>query len=309
MVCALAAAVCFGLATALQARGARAAQGDAGATGLLVTAMRQAPFVAGLAADTVGFALEVVALRSLPVYAVGAALAASLAVTAVVAGPLVGTRPRGREWGAVAAVCVGLFVLALAAGKEGGGHGGDALRWGTLAGALVVVAAGAGIGALDRVPDKARSAALGLGAGFGFGVVELSVRLLDPLTVRAVLTNPALYALLVGGGAAFLLLTSALHRGSVTAATAAMVLGETVGPALVGVLALNDRTRTGWAPAAIAGFALAVLGGLALARFGEGGAQGPGPTDSEAVREDDGVSPTAPGASGGSVRSGSTRSS
>jgi hypothetical protein len=230
-------------------------------------------------------------------------------VTAVVAGPLVGVRLRAAEWSAVAAVCGGLTVLALASGKEGGGHGGSALRWGTLAAALVVLAAGAGIGALDRVPDRARSAALGLGAGFGFGVVEISVRLLDPLTARAVLTNPALYALLVGGGAAFLLLTSALHRGSVTAATAGMVLGETVGPALVGVLALDDRTRAGWAPAAVAGFALAVLGGLALARFGEGGVSGDGPADGGAAGPDDSVSPGAAGTSGTSPRSGSTRSS
>jgi hypothetical protein len=315
MVCALAAAVCFGVATALQARGARAAGGAAGAAGLLVTAVRQTPYVAGLAADAAGFVLEVVALRALPVYAVGAALAASLAVTAVVAGPLVGTRLRGPEWGAVAAVCGGLAVLALASGKEGGGHGGSALRWGTLAAALVVLAAGAGIGALDRVPAKARSAALGLGAGLGFGVVEISVRLLDPLGFHAVVTNPALYALLVGGGAAFLLLTSALHRGSVTAATAGMVLGETVGPALVGVLALDDRTRAGWAPAAVAGFALAVLGGLALARFGEGGADdadpsaGESPSAREAVRPDDSVSPAAAGTPGRPPRSGSTRAS
>jgi hypothetical protein len=83
--------------------------------------------------------------------------------------------------------------------------------------------------------------------------------------------NPAAYALLIGGGAAFLLLTSALHRGSVTAATAGMVIGETIGPAAVGVAALGDRTREGLAPLAVAGFALAVLGALALARFGEPG--------------------------------------
>ena len=300
MVCALSAAVCFGVATALQAKGARAADGGAGAAGLLVTALRQGAYVAGLAADGAGFALEVVALRSLPVYAVGAALAASLAVTAVMAGPLIGTRLRGQEWATIAAVCGGLAVLALAAGKEGGGHGGAALRWATLAAALVVLAAGAGIGALNHVPAKARSAALGLASGFGFGIVEISVRLIDPLTVHAVLTNPASYALLTGAAAAFLLLTSALHRGSVTAATAGMVLGETVGPALVGVLALDDGTRAGWAPAAVAGFALAVLGGIALARFGEGGA---GPSDGDTA------GPAAAAAPGGPTPSLATGSS
>jgi drug/metabolite transporter (DMT)-like permease len=312
MLCALGAALCFGVATTLQALGARRADEGAGATSLLMSAVRQLPYLLGLAVDAAGFVLEIVALRTLPVYAVGAALAASLAVTAVVAGPLLGTRLRGREWGAVAVVCGGLAVLALASGKEGGGHGGTALRWGVLVAALVVLAMGAGTKLLDRLPATARSAALGLAAGFGFGVVEVAVRLLDPLTVRAVLTNPATYALLVGGGAAFLLLTSALHRGSVTAATAGMVLGETIGPALVGVLALDDRTRSGWAPAAVAGFALAVLGGLALARFGEGGAAGNGAgadPGGGAAGNGGAVSSGSAGTSGSSHRSGSTRSS
>jgi drug/metabolite transporter (DMT)-like permease len=110
---------------------------------------------------------------------------------------------------------------------------------------------------------------LGSGAGVGFGVVEVSVRLIDSLAPSDLLTDAATYALLIGGGAAFLLLTSALQRGSVTTATAGMVIGETIGPALVGVIWLGDRTREGLAWLAVAGFAIAVAGALALARFGE----------------------------------------
>jgi drug/metabolite transporter (DMT)-like permease len=83
------------------------------------------------------------------------------------------------------------------------------------------------------------------------------------------LTNPAAYALLIGGGAAFMLLTSALQRGSVTTATAGIVIGETIGPAAVGVIWLGDRTREGLTWLAALGFAVAVAGALALARFGE----------------------------------------
>lgn len=274
MVCALGSAVCFGVASVLQAMAARAAEPGSGSgvdARLLMRALRQWRYVAGLGLDGVGFLLELVALRSLPIYAVGAALAASLAVTAVTAARLLGARLSGREWAAVAAVCGGLALLGLAAGSEGAGddHGSTALRWGTLVTAALVFAAGAAAG---RLPERSRAAVLGLFAGFGFGVVEVAVRLIDGMTPSALLTNPAVYGLLLGGGTAFLLLTSALQRGSVTAATAGMVIGETVGPALVGVLALGDRTRPGWAPVAIAGFVLAVLGALALARFGEGGA-------------------------------------
>jgi hypothetical protein len=66
-----------------------------------------------------------------------------------------------------------------------------------------------------------------------------------------------------------MLLTSALSRGSVTTAVAGMVVGETVGPALVGVAWLGDRTRPGLGWMVEAGFAVAVIAALALSRFGE----------------------------------------
>ncbi|MEE4541746.1 hypothetical protein V2S66_07150 [Streptomyces sp. V4-01] len=272
MVAALGAAVCFGVASVLQAVATRATAPGTGSgvdARLLARAAKQWKYLAGLGLDTAGFVLELIALRSLPIYTVGAALAASLAVTALAASRMLGVRLAGREWAAVAAVCGGLALLGLSSGGEGDSHGSDALRWATLGAAAVVLALGAAAG---RLPERSRAAALGLGAGCGFGVVEVAVRLIDGIRPATLLANPALYALLLGGAAGFLLLTSALQRGSVTAATAGMVLGETVGPALVGVLALGDRTRHGWAPVAVAGFALALLGALALARFGEGGA-------------------------------------
>ncbi|MEV0279921.1 hypothetical protein AB0I22_26510 [Streptomyces sp. NPDC050610] len=273
MICALGSAVCFGTASVLQAVAARATAPGTGSgvdARLLLRALRQWRYVAGLGLDGLGFLLELVALRSLPIYAVGAALAASLAVTAVVAARVLRVRLSGVEWAAVAVVCGGLAMLGLASGTEGDRTGSTALR----VGVLCVAAAVLGIGALaGRLPGRARAAVLGLGSGIGFGVVEVAVRLIDGLAPADLLTNPAAYALLVGGGAAFLLLTSALQRGSVTAATAGMIIGETVGPALVGVAWLGDRTRAGLTPLAIAGFVLAILGALALARFGEAPAE------------------------------------
>ncbi|MFE4535077.1 hypothetical protein ACFRKB_08335 [Streptomyces scopuliridis] len=265
MICALGSAVCFGTASVFQAVAARAADPGTGSgvdPALLLRALRQWRYTAGLALDGLGFVLQIVALRALPIYAVGAALAASLAVTAVVAARVLNVRLSSTEWAAVAVVCGGLAMLGLASGAEGGRTGSTALRWSLLAVALAVLVAGTVAG---RLPDKPRALVLGLGAGCGFGVVEVSVRLIDSPN----LANPALYALLVAGGAAFLLLTSAFQRGSVTTATAGMVLGETIGPALAGVVWLGDRTRDGLGWLAITGFAVAVAGALTLARFGE----------------------------------------
>ncbi|MFJ8013024.1 hypothetical protein [Streptomyces sp. NPDC096339] len=268
MICALGAAVCFGTASVLQAMAARAAEPGTGSgvdPALLLRAARQWRYLAGLGLDAAGFALQIIALRHVPIYTVGAALAASLAVTAVVASRLLKVRLSRTEWGAVWVVCAGLLMLGLASGEEGSGEGSLALKLGLLGVAVMVLAVGAAAGGL---PDGPRALVLGLASGTGFGVVEVSVRLIDSFSLRELL-NPALYALLLGGGAAFLLLTSALARGSVTAATAGMVLGETIGPAVVGVAWLGDRTREGLTWLAIAGFAVALAGSLALARFGE----------------------------------------
>ncbi|MFD8819211.1 DMT family transporter [Streptomyces sp. NPDC059627] len=267
MVCALAAAICFGTATVLQAMAARAAgDGTGGEAALLLRAVRQWRYVVGLGLDGLGFVFQILALRSLPIYAVSAALASSLAVTAVVAARLLRVRLSGVEWAAVGVVCAGLAMLGLASGPEGDRAGSTTLKWvmlGTAAGVLLLGLAG------GRLSGRGRALLLGLGAGFGFGVVEVSVRLIDTLRPAELFTNPATYALLVGGGAAFMLLTSALQRGSVTTATAGMVVGETIGPAAVGVVWLGDRTREGLTWLAVLGFAVAVAGALALARFGE----------------------------------------
>ncbi|MEV7883269.1 hypothetical protein ACWD3I_12750 [Streptomyces sp. NPDC002817] len=267
MVCALGAAVCFGTATVLQAVAARAAgSGGGGEAALLLRAVRQWRYLAGLALDGVGFLLQIAALRSVPIYAVGAALASSLAVTAVVAARLLRVRLSRAEWGAVGVVCAGLAMLGVASGTEGDLDPPDALKYVMLAVAVGVLLLGLCGG---RLPERGRGPLLGLGAGFGFGVVEVAVRLIDSLEPSELLANPATYALLLGGGAAFLCLTSALQRGSVTTATAAMVIGETVGPALVGVVWLGDRTREGLGWLAVLGFLVAVVGALGLARFGE----------------------------------------
>ncbi|MFD3620236.1 hypothetical protein ACFWWT_34350 [Streptomyces sp. NPDC058676] len=266
-VCALGAAVCFGTATVLQAMAARAADtGGGGEAALLLRAVRQWRYLAGLALDGVGFLLQVAALRSIPIYAVGAALASSLAVTAVVAARVLRVPLSGGEWRAVGVVCAGLAMLGVASGTEGDRGGSVVLAYVMLGVAVVVLVLGLSGG---RLPARGRAALLGLGAGVGFGVVEVAVRLVDSLAPARLFADPAAYALVLGGGAAFLSLTSALQRGSVTTATAAMVIGETVGPAVVGVVWLGDRTREGVGWVAVLGFAVAVVGALVLARFGE----------------------------------------
>src|ERR1700677_2849371 len=272
LLLALGCSVCYGTATVLQAvatRSVDAGDSDSGVDpALLLRALRQWRYLVGIGLDGLGFVLQVAALRLVPIYVVAAAIAGSLAVTAIVAAWLLSTRLSRVEWAAVAVVCASLAMLGLAAGPEGSGHGPPQLGWALLVIVAVVFIAGAAAG---RLSDRTRALVLGLGAGAGFGVVEIAVRLIDSidLTKAAFYTNPAVYAVIVGGLAGFLLLTSALSRGSVTTAVAGMVVGETVGPALVGVVWLGDQTRAGLGWLVVAGFVVAVFATLALSRFGE----------------------------------------
>jgi drug/metabolite transporter (DMT)-like permease len=272
LLLALGCSVCYGTATVLQAAATRAVDSGDGDSGvdpaLLLRALRQWRYLVGIALDGLGFVLQVAALRLVPIYVVAAAIAASLAVTAIVAAWVLSTRLSAMEWAAVAVVCASLAMLGLAAGPEGTAHGPPGLGWALLVIVAVVFAAGAFAG---RLSDRTRALVLGFGAGAGFGVDEIAVRLIDSvdLTQAAFYANPAIYALVAGGAAGFLLLTSALSRGSVTTAVAGMVIGETVGPALVGVAWLGDRTRPGLGWMVEAGFVVAVIAALALSRFGE----------------------------------------
>ena len=267
IVAAVISALGYGIASVLQARAARSEPDTGGVDArLLVRLARRGPFVAGVGLDVVGFIGQFIALRYLAVYVVQAVQAGNLAVTAVAAIPLLGVRLKWREWSAVASVCVGLVLLAAAAGADSPEPVGLAVRWSFLAAAVVVVGLGFLIG---RLKGRFAPAALGFVAGLGFGVVALSARVLTNLSIGPLIANPATYALLISAAASFLFYATGLQRGAVTTVTAAVVITETILPAAIGILVLGDEPRPGLTWLAVLGFVISVSGALMLARFGE----------------------------------------
>ncbi|GAA1613340.1 MULTISPECIES: hypothetical protein [Kribbella] len=273
---ALAAAVAYGLASILQASAAGSSR-DASAANVVA----KPRFVLGMSLDAVGFGVQVAALQVLPLFVVQSALAASLAVTAVAARVL-GVRLGRREWLAVGGVCAGLALLGVSAGSEGTPDVGPGFR--IALGIAVVVLALAWV-LIRLAPRRLHGPALGLVAGLGFGVVAISARIIPSLAPAHLITEPAAYTAVAGGALAMLCYASALQRGGVTTATAMLVVGETVFPALVGLLLLGDRARHGYAVVAACGFVLAVAAALMLARFGEPGHAVSAPAGSPRSRE------------------------
>jgi drug/metabolite transporter (DMT)-like permease len=274
---AVVAALCYGIAAVMQAMAVRAASrrkpGSGTATAalgevdpsLVLRMLGQWRFIASLGLDLVGFVAQLIALRRLPLFAAQAMIAGNLAVTAVVASWLMDLELAWREWLAVAGVIAGVAMLGSSAGAHVvTGVSGDFKL--ALIVAVVGVAA-AGVGA-SRLKAPFRTPALGAIAGLGYGVLAVAARILPSYSVAALVHDPATYAVAAAGIVSFMMYATALEGGSVTVATAAVVLAETAPPALIGVVFLGDHTRPGMAPLAFLGFFLAVVCAVALARFG-----------------------------------------
>jgi drug/metabolite transporter (DMT)-like permease len=262
---ALIAAVLFGCGSIVQTIAARNVPLSAGASHRLVVGLlRQPIFLGSIGLNLTGFVFHLIALRTIPLFLAQSGIAASLAVTALLAQRIFRDPLGRRDWTAVAAVCVGLAVLATSAGDVGDTQQGDAFAWAVFA-ALAAIAATAV--AASRFHGAGATATLGLLAGLGFAGVSVCARLLPDLEPSTVVSSPATYALGLSGGLAFLVYSLALQRGSVTGATGPMIVTQTVTPAVIGLLWLDDQIRPGWWAPALVSFVVTAAGAVALARF------------------------------------------
>ncbi|HTR95434.1 MAG TPA: hypothetical protein VMI73_27190 [Trebonia sp.] len=298
LTAALVAALFYGIASVMQSVAAHEASNrrpqDAGAggvdPGLLPRMLRQWRFVVSLCLDALGFVAQLIALQRLPLFAVQAIVAANLAVIAVVASLTIKVKLSWREWLAVTGVVAGVGLLGSSAGPEGASQAGVEFK---LALIVAIAALGlVGLAAARLLRDPARTLALGLVAGFGYGVIGIAARVLNGFEPLTLLRDPAAYAVAAAGIVSFMFYATALEGGSVTVATAAVVLAETLPPAVIGVTFLGDRTRPGLEPAAIAGFLLAVASAVMLARFGEADHPGQSPGGQEPQNAAVGSAPT-----------------
>ncbi|MBC2934561.1 hypothetical protein [Nocardioides sp. zg-1228] len=275
LVAAAGAAWCYGVSSILQALASRSAAPVEGLDPrLLVRLLRNWRYVLGVCLDGLGFLLSLVAVRSLPLFVVQSVVASFLAITAILGAVFLRMPLRRLDRIGLVVVVAGLVLVGVSATEDRSVDVSRAEQWGTLVAAVLL---GLAAVPLARLRGAAGATALGAVAGLAYGVTAVASRilpgdlspehLLDE--VGPLLRSPATYALAVAGGVAMLTYSIALQRGSVTRATAPLVVGETVGPALVGLFLLGDQTRAGWGPVAAAGFLLSVCGAVSLARHGE----------------------------------------
>jgi hypothetical protein len=268
LIGALASAVAYGVATVLQSVASRrVATADGFDPRLLVRLAGSLPYVGGLTLDAAGFAASVLALRTLPLFLVQAAVASSVGVTALVAARWLRVPLGRRERTALALLGLGLLLLAVSARPESAVPLTAARQWLVLAGigplaGLVAVA--------GSWPAGRAGVGLAIGAGLGFGGVGIAARAVQlPAHWWQLSTSALLWALVGYAVLATYCYAAALQRGRVTVVAAVTFAVETVVPALVGLALLGDRARPGFGPVAAAGFVVTVGAAVRLARLAE----------------------------------------
>ncbi|WP_223249271.1 DMT family transporter [Williamsia muralis] len=276
-----AAAVAYGLSTVLRALGARKAavaarehdrehqlttEGGPSVSSTVDT-FKTREFILGTSLVVIGFGAGAVAARFLPLFLSQTIVSANLIVTALVGTAVLGIRLHGRDWVAMCVVVASLCALGLSSSHEGGGGEQRSFHYGLLFATCVL----AGLALLAVYKLGKRGAIVGgAAAGLLFGVIAISVRILrgiDPFDIVTLLTDPAAWTIAIAGAVGFYVHTVALQLGQVNGVTAVLVVGETAGPGIIGVVFLNDSAKPGLGWLAVIGFIGAVVGAVLVALY------------------------------------------
>jgi hypothetical protein len=125
-------------------------------------------------------------------------------------------------------------------------------------GAFAVLALGSLLG------SRLGGAGLGALAGLGYAGSAIAVRgvtaPVDAGIVLAALAVPSLSLV------AFWLYSRGMHGGAISATSAALIVGQTFVPALLGVALLGDEVRDGWWWSIALGLACSTVGAVRLTR-------------------------------------------
>lgn len=266
LLCVAAAAICSGTATILQAVAARRMPVHPRLDHVLVLRLlRSGTYLAALALVAVGSVLSLLALRSLPLFAVQAGRASSLAVSAALATVVLGARLRWVDGAALVGVGTGLVLLARSVAAAPGAAAGSSTE-AVLAGMVVVVVLAAAV-ALRVEPARRAGLLLGALAGVGFAAVAVGARTLPSLAPTALIADPVAWTMGVAGILGLGLGALALQRAAAVATTALMVGVETTLGAGLGMLLAGDRPVVSAELRTAIAFLLVLAGVLVMARF------------------------------------------
>jgi hypothetical protein len=244
--CAVAAAIAYGVSTAVEHAVAHES-GDAASGGGLLRLVRNPRWLAGIAGDTVGLVLHVIALSTGPVLLIQPLLILALPISLPVARRLGGPAPGWPQYRACILVIVGLGAFFVIVRNPGGA---DRLHTQAAVVMLVVVTL-VGLSALAAVHGRGnavRAAVYGAVAGAWFGLVAV---LMDATATAwrfgrlGAFAHPAglvpLIGLIVLGAASLALTQLAFQIGALGASLPANLAADPVVAVVLGALVLHEN--------------------------------------------------------------------
>lgn len=272
VVLSLLSALLFALGTVLQQKASLDAPAAAqGASSRLLLRMARRPtWLAGIAADALGFAAQAVALTVGRIAVVQPLLVTTLVFALPLGARLTHQHVSRRDAGAAALVTVALAVFLITVSPSGGRGFAPARAW-LLAGAALGGAA-ALLALLARSRSrKAKSALLGTAAGLLFGLCAALTKTVGEQVTHGVLTVATdwqLYALAAAGYASMTLNQLALATGALAPAVATSTALDLIASVVLGVTLFHETlaTTTLSAAAGLAALAAALAGIVLLAR-------------------------------------------
>ena len=274
---ALVAALLFSLGTVLMSQVAsRASDEEAAKAGFLLQLARQPRWIAGIAADALGFAAQAGALAIGRLVVVQPLLATAVVFALPLNWMLGGRKPSPRALLAAVAVTVGLGAFLIASDPTGGVDNASATGWIVSFAICAVASVGLILAARGRSPAR-RAALLGTAAGLLFALTAaLTKTTVDQLGdgVLTVFEHWQLYALIVIGYLSMMLSQASLQTGALAPAVATQMALDPIASVLLGILAFDETIHDDAQGVVLALMAFAVmLAGLVYLALHEDGTQ------------------------------------
>jgi drug/metabolite transporter (DMT)-like permease len=270
VVLALAAALCFSLGTVLQQQvAAKASEQEARRAGFLLRLARRPRWLAGIAADALGFVAQAIALAVGRLVVVQPLLATSVVFSLPLGARLGGRRVVRRDMVAALAVTAGLGIFLVVADPTGGTEDATTAAWVVSFGVTAVICTALALAARGRPPAR-RAGLVGAAAGILFGLsaalTKATVERIDE-GVLEVVADWHLYALIVVGYVSMSLSQTSLQTGSLAPAVATQMSLDPVASLLLGIFAFDETVHEDAAGliAALAAFAVMIAGIVVLA--------------------------------------------
>lgn len=243
-VLALVAALMFALGTVIQQREAiKVPDEEAASAGLLIRLARRPAWLAGIAADALGFVAQAAALGIGRVIVVQPLLATSVVFALPLGAKLSGQRLVRRDVWAAIAVTAGLGAFLAISDPQGGRDDAPITAWIAAGGALCAAAALLTVAGLRGAPRR-KAAMLGTAAGLLFGLsAVLTKAVVDSLDegLAELIGDWHLYALAAVGFASMTLSQISLQAGDLAPAVATQMIFDPVASLLLGLTLLQER--------------------------------------------------------------------